>query len=71
MLIGYARVSTTEQNPQLRINALTRAGWSPAGDDPRQARRGPKAAGVRDERPGSGRSGRGLVANPVSAPIVC
>ena len=30
MLIGYARVSTTEQNPQLQINALTRAGWSPA-----------------------------------------
>jgi len=44
MLIGYARVSTQDQNLDLQIEALTRAGCKKVFDD--------KISGSRAERPG-------------------
>src|SRR6266700_1934256 len=44
MLIGYARVSTQDQNLSLQIEALTKAGCKRILDD--------KAGGSRAERPG-------------------
>jgi DNA invertase Pin-like site-specific DNA recombinase len=44
MLIGYARVSTQDQNLDLQINALTKAGCKKVFDD--------KVSGNRAERPG-------------------
>lgn len=44
MLIGYARVSTTDQNLDLQIAALTKVGCEKIFDD--------KISGSRAERPG-------------------
>ena len=44
MLIGYARVSTTDQNLDLQIDALRKAGCEKLYDD--------KISGTRDNRPG-------------------
>jgi DNA invertase Pin-like site-specific DNA recombinase len=44
MLIGYARVSTAEQNLDLQTDALNRAGCEKLFTD--------KAGGARTERPG-------------------
>ena len=44
MLIGYARVSTQDQNLDLQIKALTEAGCKKVFDD--------KISGTRAERPG-------------------
>jgi DNA invertase Pin-like site-specific DNA recombinase len=44
MLIGYARVSTADQDPQLQIEALDRAGCEKVFSD--------KVSGSRAERPG-------------------
>lgn len=44
MLIGYARVSTQDQNLDLQIEALTKAGCKKVFDD--------KISGSRAERPG-------------------
>lgn len=48
MLIGYARVSTTDQNLDLQIDALTKAGCDKVFDD--------KISGSRAERPGLARA---------------
>ena len=44
MLIGYARVSTQDQNLNLQIDALTKAGCEKVLED--------KVSGTRAERPG-------------------
>ncbi len=44
MLIGYARVSTQDQNPALQIEALTKAGCKKIFED--------KISGSRAQRPG-------------------
>ncbi len=43
MRVGYARVSTTDQNPELQLEALRRAGCEKLFTE--------KASGARDERP--------------------
>lgn len=43
MLIGYARVSTQDQNPQLQLDALSRAGCEKVFEE--------KASGAQRERP--------------------
>lgn len=48
MLIGYARVSTTDQNLDLQIDALTKIGCEKIFDD--------KISGSRAERPGLARA---------------
>ncbi|WP_295173732.1 recombinase family protein, partial [Variovorax sp. SCN 67-85] len=48
MLIGYARASTLDQNLDLQIDALTKAGCHRLFDD--------KMSGSRAERPGLARA---------------
>ena len=43
MLIGYARVSSDDQNLNLQKDALTRAGWERILEDP--AKWGPRRIG--------------------------